>query len=703
MRLPPILIAALALVILWWFVRRELGTAWAALLLALLATDPVLLNHARLDWGPQMIAAFLRVLSLVALWRWLQTGRKRWLIILCASFLVGFIDKLNFIWVIGAWIAAAAVVTGRLALGRLRDGRPWQPLIVAISAALLLWGMVTLVRRAAQLDVLGDAESLSLSAQLLKVWNLYAATFSGMSVINWVFGADVPVTSAFNILLIVQLVTAVALLAVWRPWSPARRLLAFLTAATAFLVIAIAATRQVGGSHHLLTIWPMPALHLVTLLAISTQHLGTERGRGMMLRATVATTGAIVWGALLAWHIAMDLRYVDTWRNDRDYRPLFDPAIARLGKRLDELAVDRVISVDWGLHQPLVTLADRRRAADYREWTWRLIDSASDLEREDLRRAVDQTLARKRVAFVLHAPGTPCSKARASASMRCWRETSPAARARSASPTRPAGRCSRSCVADYQELLANAAHGEVDEDCRDDGERHIADPGPAARGASGLDAHHLARFLDDHRRREARREGAEEIVGDLGRRTVDQAGADLCDLAPDVGLHGVDERRLVIPRRRQRHLRLAVGEARGTALPFELERIAGRRRAVGHAHRAGEARRHGTHARGHHRAPLVVAGALERLAAGQAGLEDVGVVQRRPHFLGRGGDDPRVGHLHRPHPIKGRESPSDSMQDDHRDAGERQCGADHGARVDPFVVLEQEVARRKHETAACTA
>jgi hypothetical protein len=404
-RLPPILIGALALVIMWWFVRRELGTAWAALLLALLATDPVLLNHARLDWGPQMIAALLRVLSLVALWRWLQTGRKRWLIILCASFLVGFIDKLNFIWVIGAWIAATAVVTGRLALDRLRTGKPWQPLIVGISAALLVWGIVTLVRRAAQLDVLGDAESLSLSAQLLKVWNLYATTFSGMSVINWVFGADVPVTSAFNILLIVQLVTAVALLAVWRPWSPARRLLAFLTAATAFLVIAIAATRQVGGSHHLLTIWPMPALHLVTLLAISTQHLGTERGRGMMLRATVATAGATVWGALLAWHIAMDLRYVDTWRNDRDYRPLFDPALGRLGRRLDELKVDRVISVDWGLHQPLVTLADRRRAADYREWTWRLIDSASDLERDDLRRAVDQNLSRKRVAFVLHAPG----------------------------------------------------------------------------------------------------------------------------------------------------------------------------------------------------------------------------------------------------------------------------------------------------------
>ena len=209
----------------------------------------------------------------------------------------------------------------------------------------------------------------------------------------------------------------------------------------------------------------------------------------MMLRATVATTGAIVWGALLAWHIAMDLRYVDTWRNDRDYRPLFDPAIARLGKRLDELDVDRVISVDWGLHQPLVTLADRRRAADYREWTWRLIDSASDLEREDLRRAVDQTLARKRVAFVLHAPGLHRVRRRAQAP-RCAagaRQALPHERGALRQRGRQAAVHDRACG--LYELLANAAHGEVDEDCRDDGERHVADPGPAAGGASGLDAH----------------------------------------------------------------------------------------------------------------------------------------------------------------------------------------------------------------------
>jgi len=403
-RLPPILLAAATIVLLGVFMRRELGLPWAALLLALLVTDPVMLNHARLDWGPHVIAAFLRAVALVALWRWLQTGAKRWLLIACAAFLVGFIDKLNFVWVIAAWLGAAALVAPHLALNHFRTGRPWQPLIAGTTLALLLWGGLTLVRRAAQLDILGDAATLSFAQQMLKVWQLYAATFSGMSVVGWVFGADVPVTVAFNVLLIVQLATAVAVLAIWRPWTPSRRLLAFLTAATALLALAMVFTRQIGGSHHLVMLWPMPALHLVTLLAIATQHLGTDRGTHMALRATIATCGAIVWGALLAWHIVMDLRYVDIWRHDLDFRPMFDPAIGKLGKRLDALDAERVISVDWGLHQPLVTLADRERAPRYREWTWRLID-APDLRRDDLRRAVARDVAGKRVAFVLHAPG----------------------------------------------------------------------------------------------------------------------------------------------------------------------------------------------------------------------------------------------------------------------------------------------------------
>ena len=302
-----------AILFLGMFVRRELGTAWAALLLALLSTDPVILNHARLDWGPQVIAAFMRVLSLIALWRWLQTGTKRWLLILCAALLLGFIDKLNFIWVIAAWTAAAsscadarvAAVARRPALAAADRGHHG-------GAARMGHGHAGAPRRAARhprrcRHALARATAAQGVESLRRDFQRHVRHPMGLRRRH--AGHQC-----------VQHPPAVAAGCrgaaprVWRPWSPARRFLAFLTAATAFLAIAIVATRQVGGSHHLVMMWPMPALHLVTLLAISTQHLGTERGKGMALRATLATSGAIVWGALLAWHIAMDIRYVDIWR-----------------------------------------------------------------------------------------------------------------------------------------------------------------------------------------------------------------------------------------------------------------------------------------------------------------------------------------------------------------------------------------------------
>ena len=412
-RLPSILVAAAALLVLWSFARRALGGVWAILLLVLLATDPVLTSHARLDWGPQMIAALMRVTALVALWRWLQTGRIFWLALTCATMVVGFLDKLNFIWVIGALLGAAVLVAGRSIYGRLRAGAPWQPAIAGVTGALLLWGTLTLVRDAVKIDTLGDAGMLDIGGQLARVWQLYAATFSGTAVLNWVFGTKAVTTAFFNVLVLVQLVTAAVLLWSWRPWTPARHFLAYLTVTLVLLLAAIAATPQVGGSHHLFMVWPLPTLHLVTLLAIVSQHGGGEvDGRGPAFRRIVAVVGTVVCGTALAWNIAWQLRYIEAWQHNRDYQAPFDPAIAKLGARIDKLELDRVITVDWGLHPQLVTLAGRGRAADVRDWTWRLIEMP-DLERDDFRRAVAEQLSGRRVAFVLHgAPFTVSAGAR---------------------------------------------------------------------------------------------------------------------------------------------------------------------------------------------------------------------------------------------------------------------------------------------------
>jgi hypothetical protein len=400
-RLPSILMAAAALAVLWRFARLELGWTWAAVLLALLATDPVLIGHVRIDYGPQVIAMLTRVIALAALWRWLRTGRTAPLALACAAMLVGFFDKLSFVWVIGALAGAAVLVDGRRVRARLRDGAPAQRRIAAVTAALLAWGALTLVRKAMLLPGPDAALAHGVAEQLVKVWNLYAATFRGTRMLEWVFGAPAPATTAFNWLALAQLVAAALALALRRPWTRRAHLLAYLTATFVLLVVAIAATRQVGGTHHLFMVWPLPTLHLVALLAVLAEAAAVTGARRP--RTAAASLATVACGALLAWNVHWQVRYVDAWRNAGEYGPRFDPAIARLAARVDALGVDRVISVDWGLHQQLVTLADRSRSAMFREWSWRLGDAAK-LDRAEFRRAVAEHLSGRRVAFVLHSP-----------------------------------------------------------------------------------------------------------------------------------------------------------------------------------------------------------------------------------------------------------------------------------------------------------
>ncbi len=403
-RLPSILFAAVSLGVLWNFLRRELGSAWSLLALVLLATDPVLVSHARIDWGPAMIATLMRVFALVGLWLWLHSGQTRWLLLLCVAFLVGFIDKLNFLWVIAAFSGAALLVAGRTVFERLRAGAPWQPLVAAATALLLAWGVATLVRHAVAEGVAGGGHALDPIGQFAKVWALYAATFSGTSVMHRVFGINAPVTAAFNVLALVQIAVAAYLLAVWRPWTPARRLLAFLTAATVLLFAAIVATPQVGGTHHLIMLWPLPTLQLVTLLAIVSQRPNDRPGgRRPGHRATVATIGAIVCGALLAWNVGIALRYVDFWHYDTDYRVEFDSSIDKLARRLGELGVDRVISIDGRLHAPLIASSPRARAATFRNAAEALAGEPKR-ERETIDRMVGESLTGRSAAFVFYVP-----------------------------------------------------------------------------------------------------------------------------------------------------------------------------------------------------------------------------------------------------------------------------------------------------------
>jgi len=95
-RLPTILLAAVTLLILYGAMRDTLGSAWAAIVVWIMAVDPANLFPSRLDWGPTVLMHFFQALIL-ALWFSYRKKPQLWkLFMIVWCFGVGFFDKFKF-------------------------------------------------------------------------------------------------------------------------------------------------------------------------------------------------------------------------------------------------------------------------------------------------------------------------------------------------------------------------------------------------------------------------------------------------------------------------------------------------------------------------------------------------------------------------------------------------------------------------------
>ena len=140
-------------------------------------------------------------------------------------------------------------------------------------------------------------------------------------------------------------------------------------------------------------------------------------------------------------------------------------------------------------------------------------------------------------------------------------------------------------------------------------------------------------------------EGGEELVGHLLGGGVDQAGADLGELAADLGLGGVGEQRHAVVVG-ERHIGAALGEAGGAALALAADGVAVGRVEVGQRDVALEGRRDRADLGLDGRRHLGVGDLLQRLAAGDAGLEHDRIVEGGPDLVARCRDLIPASHFH---------------------------------------------------------
>src|SRR5207302_10859434 len=126
----------------------------------------------------------------------------------------------------------------------------------------------------------------------------------------------------------------------------------------------------------------------------------------------------------------------------------------------------------------------------------------------------------------------------------------------------------------------------------------------------------------------------EKVIGQFLGGAVDQTLAELRQLAADLRLDVVGEQRATVLLG-ELHDRAALGEAGHPALALAGDLVAVRRVEIAERDLALEARRHRADLHFRHRAKTAVVGLLQVLAAGDAGLQHLGIIELGPHGLAR--------------------------------------------------------------------
>lgn len=403
-RLPMLMVSGIILFLTYRFTKQRLGPLAAAAVIVLLGTDPAFIFHSRIDWGPFVLANLFKLLAVGLCVKWLESSRTLYLALTLLTLILGFYDKLNFVWVIIALFLSVIIVYPIQAWESFKQNRLINSYLIFSFTIIAVIIIVTLVLPAMSLNI-GGAE-YDLKFQIAKVQQLYKGTVTAEGLFSWVFNQSFNVFTWTPLLIWPQLMFGIfiSIYQLFKPSSPcsAARLLAFINTILIILIVQLIATKEVGGSHHLIVLWPFYYLQLVLCGAVIFDFL-RKYGRIAAIDYAFLSIAVVVVALIALQHISVSKAYAGALQDNASYKPRFDPIIYKLVDALKDDPADIIISVDWGIHQSALSLAESQQRAKYNDW-WPFFmqPAGADSKRDDWIRST--FLTDKQALFINHFP-----------------------------------------------------------------------------------------------------------------------------------------------------------------------------------------------------------------------------------------------------------------------------------------------------------
>ncbi|HVO99001.1 MAG TPA: glycosyltransferase family 39 protein [Bryobacteraceae bacterium] len=383
LRVPTILVGAIALWLFFRLLDRTVGRAAAWIGTILLATDSMYVILEAIDYGPNALHFGLKLGAMLLLVRFHLEPRARWLA--AAFFLLGLglWDKAIFAWVLfGIGIATLAVFP-REVRSHLTSRN------LAIASASLIVGALPLViyNIARPLDTFRSNVHLSNDPLAHKV-DLLERTLSGFALFDFFTSVDPPPHPGEATTRLQKLSRAVseaahhptrnitipalciACLGLFARASRKPVLFGLLACAGTWLPMVLTAGAG-GAAHHVILLFPFQYLSIAAALAAVPWRAAAVAATMVLCSANLALTNEYYWELV---HNGPDIRWSD--------------ALYPLEHELERLRSPNIYIADWGFYESLVLLSDNTIPLHELEWT----------NAEALRRA----FADPRFAFVAH-------------------------------------------------------------------------------------------------------------------------------------------------------------------------------------------------------------------------------------------------------------------------------------------------------------
>jgi hypothetical protein len=390
-RWPVIVISAATLGVAFALARCSFGRVVSALLVLVIAVDPVFISLTTLDYGPVALMLILKLSALLCAFLVVRTGSSGYLWGVCLACALGLFDKLNFVWFLVALAIAGGLLFRRELTMALRRNRVGFVLPLAVLAALT--GLATVRLILPQLAASQAAQSgVSLTDRLHYVVGLYAGTMSGRELYHLVTKSTLSAPSAANLVALFGLLGlgATTLLAARRAGGVGRLSLRTRMLACHLLIFLVVGaqlviTKKAWGPHHVMMLYPF--------------QLFVAFGAASSLAGPVGA--AAVAGVLAASELHVGAAYARRFRPTEEFEAQWSPVFSELTAWLNEHCPDRIVSVDWGTHNQIFALGTPCTRAVSRD-LWPQFRTLGDRAAQE--RIYHQEFENRRVLAVLFGP-----------------------------------------------------------------------------------------------------------------------------------------------------------------------------------------------------------------------------------------------------------------------------------------------------------